>query len=443
MGIRCLTACVLVFLATILPASALIESSMPLEQSYNLGEAVMANFAASAQSFEGIFRAMLDCGSYTLDYFTTPISFDGSTNIAVPGVTLAKYALGDCKIKAALVGNDNVMKESTETPLFKVVGDFPVKVYANASRIRPNDELKVSLGFGDYMPQKAEITFELAGENWQGSLDRTTIKASASITPGSFPLSVVITDSAGNIAKNATLIEILSVPSSFVVHTDMTTLKPKDIMHFSAEILDQAKNSIGGQVSFAIISGKEKILEKSAATGELLTFMPGPYMKPGEYKLEAKSMHFSDMIFLTVPEWRELDVLFDNRTVNLTNTGNVRYEDAAVINAVKDGAIHSIERKLSLKPGEYNEVDLFNELPGGTYDITISDKEYKAVIIEDERSGFKRVYQGLGSITGAIVGLPGAMSMKMGIAIMAAIAAVAMITFYIKLRKKKERKKII
>ncbi|MFH1182345.1 MAG: hypothetical protein V1702_05275 [Candidatus Woesearchaeota archaeon] len=444
MSINKLVAAALIFLAAVMPASAIIAQLGSINPEYNLGQKVLTGFTASSeQAFEGIFRATLECGSYSLDYYTTPIMFEESADIPVPALTLSKYALGECKIKAALLTADNSIMDSFETPRFQVRDTFPIIITANTTTIKPNDEVKVSIAFGSYIPDNAEVMFRLNGESWQGSLDRTIIKASKSIRPGSFPLAVEMTDSAGNTAENFTQMEVLSVPSSLLVHTDITTLKPKDVMHFFAEILDQANNSISGQVSFVITGGKEKILEKNTATGEAIAFMPGPYMKPGDYKLLAKSLQFSETIFLTVVEWREVDIAFDNRTANFTNSGNVDYEDTLTINAVKEGTSYLLEKKVSLKPGESYSVDLFKELPKGTYDIMVGEKEYKAVEIQDERSGFKRVYQGLGAITGAAVGLPGAMSMKMATVLMAVIAAIAIIAFYIQLRKKRARKQII
>lgn len=437
-----LVALAMIFLVAAMQASAVLEAA-PLEASYNLGEKISAGFLAYGQPFEGIFKATLTCGSYSLNYYTTPIAFEETSDIPVPSLALSKYAVGECKIKAALISADNSVKDSTETAGFQVQDTFPVIVTANITTIKPNDEVQVSINFGSYIPKDAEIMFRLAGENWQGSLDRTIIKASPIIKPGSSELAVEMTDSVGNKASNTTKMEVLSVPSSLLVHIDLTTLKPKDLMHFFAEILDQANNSISGQANFVIMGGRGKILEKNTATGEAIIFMPGPYMKPGDYKLTAEALQFTETIFLTVVAWRELDIDFDNRTANFTNSGNVDYEETLSINAVKDGISHPFEKKVSLKPGESYSVDLFNELPRGTYDIIIQGKEYKAVEITDARSGFKRVYQGFGTITGAVVGLPGAMSMRMANILMGTIAMIAIIAFYIQIRKKSVRKKII
>lgn len=138
----------------------------------------------------------------------------------------------------------------------------------------------------------------------------------------------------------------------------------------------------------------------------------------------------------------EITAAFDSRTATFTNTGT-DFKGTLAINAVKEGLSYLLEKNVALKPGETYSIDLFKELPAGIYDIIIEGKAYKSVSIIDERSGLKRAYYGLGTITGAIVGLPGAMSMQMGIAIMAGIAILAILTFYAYFRRKKARKEIV
>jgi hypothetical protein len=432
----------LAFVALAVPSEALIQQASQFEDSYNLGEKITSAFIVSTETpFEGIFKATLDCGKYRLDYYTMPLSFEGTTAVNAPELAVSKYAIGTCAIEAALISNDNVVKEAYNSNTFSISQDFPIKISLNTTRVKPNEDVLVSVAFGTYAPAKGTASLSLDGKSYESSLGKIVLKLPGN-KPGKFLMTVHISDAAGNIAENTTQIEVLSVPSRLVVHTDKTELNPKDVMHFFAEVLDQANNTIGAKVQYSLSSSKEKILEGNTETGEAIAFSPGPYTKPGDYKLETQAMQFSETSFIKVLEKTELETSFDGRIANFTNSGNVDFGGIASINATKGSISKMIERGLSLKPGQYYAIDLFRELPRGTYDIVINGQLFSAVNISDERSAIKRVSQGLGTITGAVVGLPGAITLKATGLLMAAITLVAVVVFYMQMHKKKMRKKI-
>ena len=417
-------------------ATAKIELDVEPEEHYNIGDSLELSYIISSEKrFEGLLRLTLLCRDYTLEYYTLPIIIDGKEkNISSAPLVLSPHSLGECSVKAALHANDNSIKESAESDEFFVTASFPVIINANVSLIKPGEDILVNFSFGDHKPKSADANMWFAGQSWKkGIKGNYVLRTEHEIKPGHFSLAVRVNDSFGNLGENYTLIEVLSVPSRLGLQLDKSIVRPYETISFFALLLDQANNSINEAVIFRISSeSDEKLFEKIAETGEIAKFSPDSSTPPGEYNLTAISLEFSKTKTITVLSLKQVSVDLDNRTSKFTNTGNVDYDDTVLINATKYGKTFLIKKSAKLKPGEVYYVDLFKELPEGSYDIQFSDanKSYSSVEIEDERSAAKKVSQGISSITGAVIGTASSASSKLLFVFISIFAVV-------QLRKKK------
>ncbi|MBN2454589.1 hypothetical protein JXB11_03515 [Candidatus Woesearchaeota archaeon] len=437
------TSAIMAFLLAVamaFPASAEILQEYDLMESYSLGQALEAEYSVSSESvFDGIFRVSLVCGDYGLEYYTMPVSLiaNETTNVKPPAISLSKYAIGDCVVKASLCGFDNSLIEQSESDSFKVSSNYPIIVKSDISEVKPGENIEITLSFGAYKPEEADVRIRLSNQYWETELKESYVLATAKdIAPGYAPLAVKVTDEFGNTGENYTPMNIVSVPTKLEVKISNKVVKPGEEITLIAVLLDQAGNEMNESATFRIAYGDEVIFEQGAMTGEEAKFAPDSSAEPGKYELETTVLHFSQADDIEVAAVEQAAVEFDGRKFSYTNTGNVDYDEAIIITAEKEEKGYVIKKSVDLAPGEEYQIDLFKELPEGTYAISSGENTYTDVAVSDERSAAKKAVQGISSVTGAVVA-PGATPAK-AVAVLVLIGVAGVVILFFK-RGKKEK----
>lgn len=384
---------------------------------YNLGDVlVISHEVVQNTDTSAIFKLKLICGSYSLDYFTQPIELRAreSKKIASSGLTLQKSMIGTCNVNASLISTTNEILASVNSDSFVITSDLEIEASTDRKSYLPEEVITVLLNIAPtYEEFTGSATFGFYGDlttgNISGRTYQHTLKIENTTKTGEHDLSIDVRDSHGNKGERILLVGVDAVPTKVSSHLNKDTFKPNEEIRAYVTLTDQAGEAIEGSKTRVTITGpgKNQILNDSFENGKVFTLKLAQDALPGNYSVKTTAFDLNEEKQFSVEEVEQIETTFDNRIVTITNTGNTEYQKPVNISLIKDGNSYSIIRKLSLKPLDKYELDLFREMPEGNYTLTVPNKDgiavYQDVNIQDERSIGKKLGDAFSPLTGNTV----------------------------------------
>jgi hypothetical protein len=395
------------FLVLVSTVSAEIIIEQQPKQIYNLGEVVSVPITIkSVNDVSGVLDVNLICSGNEINFYKNGVSLSTGEEKAVDAsLILTKNLLGDskgvCVVKAILGSDYSVTNE------FTISDSIELTFQMKNSEINPGEDLIIS---GKAVKDNGEdvngfVELELFSQG-QGSPYTTHL---GTINDGVFNL--VFTSQpdmpagtyivkingyekdVGGTETNKGFVEGNFVVSQLPTNIEIvignqdvipgTPLKAKVILH------DQSGTNIPTTLDVEIRDSNNKLVEKiNVQTDEPFEYLTGQSDSPGGFKITASSQEIESETYFIVKEKQDISVEVVNKTVILTNIGNVPYCGKSVVVKIGD---EPLEIDVCLGVGEEKR-----------YLLSAPDGEYKVEVLADDEES---VVRGSVVLTGSTIDL--------------------------------------
>ncbi|MCL5018688.1 MAG: hypothetical protein M1416_02910 [Candidatus Pacearchaeota archaeon] len=370
--------------------SAEIIFTQPLSPAYNLGDSVFVPVTIKTlNEVSGIFQMKLICNSTETAFYTTGIKLKAGEEITLidPNLVLIRTIIGEnkgeCKVKAIL------NSEYVLTNTFKISNTLVI-----------SGELeKTEFDAGEGISITGEVTRE-TGENSNGFVEANVltgdlneeIKQIGTITDGIFNvnLSLPVDMKAGNyfvevkayeedsegVTTNSGVsqynIRVKQVPTNLELILGEKEVMPRTPLMVNAILHDQTGDPINSTVFITVKDSAGKIIEqKEMPLGEIFALLIKSDQPPEEWTVDAISNSLTSEEKFRIKANMEADIQIINKTVVVTNIGNVFYNKTLLVR-VGDSPLNIL---VGLEVG--NSKKYVITAPDGEYNVKISegDKE--------------------------------------------------------------------
>ncbi|MBI2542401.1 hypothetical protein HYV80_06870 [Candidatus Woesearchaeota archaeon] len=487
---------ILFFLISFLAVPAVFaDISITADQGiYNLGNKIKVSASIlQAGSFDGLFKVVISCSNYRLEYFLTPVNLEANyrTAVNVPELAASSQMLGDCIISGQLATNDNSAAEEKSSNAFQVTRQLAVLPVNSRITAFPGDLILVAgivnEAFGNNAP-KASVKVTL--DNNSHSIDALSgqfsqkIELPKKIKSGKHEILISSFDSKNNFGDASIELDVTAVPDYISLELDSSQLLPGEKTGIVASLFDQADDLINVSLELELAYQKgSNIFRKKSQSSEKMTYEFSQYAEPGLYTLTANYKDLSAQSFINITTIREVKIKYENETVFIENIGNVPFEDELTFILESELKKYPITKKISVEPSKILNIDLSKEVPLGVYNILAPLKEGMAsgessnetlermkfvqqeiidskpdhqsvlaseVTIHDNRPAYKKIASSLSSISGSLVGADGILTKNPLMAPMILVIMLMLVAFrygrkpimnFIKGKKEEEKEK--
>lgn len=355
---------------------------------YSLGEEISIPATIKPTTdLTGIFQMDLICEGYQINFYKNGVSLSsGEEKRMEPSLVLTKNVIGNlkgtCKVKA-FIEEDFVL-----TNEFQISDSITINVDFESLEFNPGENILID---GNAIKE--------SGGEVNGFIEFSIVEGNAStmsqletINNGFFSINITFPrdmkagahllklkaheeDIGGEITNHGFRdqnIIINQIPTSLEIVFDNPEVKPGTNVIVKAILHDQTGVSIASTVFLTIKNQKDKIFEQTEiATDEFLEFLIAYNELPSTWKVVAVSNKLTSESSFTILEKEAIDIEIINKTITITNMGNVLYNKTAL---VKIG-------DKSLNVFVYLEVD-----ESQRYILTAPEGEYKIEFIADGKS---------------------------------------------------------
>lgn len=363
-------------------SSEIILTQQP-EEVYSLGDIVQVPVTIKPSTdLSGVFNMDLLCNGRTINFYKNGISLKaGEEKETDPSLVLTKDIIGEskgiCKIKATL-GGEFVLTEN-----FKISNLITLNVNFEKLEFTPGGDLFFE---GNALKENGQdvngfIMLSIEEEN------SSKIAQLGTINNGFFTINVSVPE---DMKAGAYLMElnayeesisgektnlgfinqniiILQVPTSLEIVFENSEIEPGTNLKVKAILHDQTGEKINSSSFITIKNQNDKILEQTDVTTDVFIEFPVPYnQKPGKWTIVAASNKLISEAKLQIMEKESVSVDIINKTVTITNTGNIPYNNTVLIKIGNE----------SLNIFVYLEVDKDEK-----YTLTAPDGEYQIEVI--------------------------------------------------------------
>ena len=367
-------------------ASAEIIFTQPLSSSYNLGDSISVPIIIkTTNEVSGIFQMGLICNGTEINFYTTGIQLGSGeeANLVDPKLILMKKIIGnnkgECKIKAIL----NSAYALTST--FKITDKLEISGELDKTEIDAGEEIFI----------KGKVKRE-TGENSEGFIEANLltgdlneeIKQISTITNGKFNLNISTPlnlkagnyfleikayerDNEGAITNNGASqynIRINQVPTNLELVFAEKEIMPGKSIKVNVILHDQTGEPINSTAFIIIKNSKGKIIEQKEISLEKSFELPiNSIQPPEEWSVNTTSNELTTEEKIRIKENQEADIQIINKTIMVTNIGNVFYNKTVLVR-IGDSPLNI---PVELEVGESKKYVV--KAPAGEYKVRISE----------------------------------------------------------------------
>jgi hypothetical protein len=280
-------------------------------------------------------------------------------------------------------GNSQIF---SDTDSFNVLDDLDVSIQTNEQSLYPGDVLNV---FGDVT---TALNSYVTSATVDISLDSATVSTSLSdskytqdiiipedITSGQHGITVSVKDIYGNEGSASTTINVKPLATSIDLVVSNTSFYPRDELTLSATLYDQADEVMQDSVALEVYDSlNRQVSAKSLLSEESITYQIPQFASPGQWTIKA---YYEDPVtlgtsvaaqeFITIREVQKLDHSIDGNILSIRNVGNVPYTEDLEIQVAGMDEDYLIKKTKNLGVNETIKIDMTDELPTGTYTLSI------------------------------------------------------------------------
>ncbi|MAG47217.1 hypothetical protein CL617_01310 [archaeon] len=359
-------------------AAAEIQLSNDINSEYNLGELLSYDLEITPeQTASGFLTTTLTCNSYTLNYFTTPISLtqNQEEQVTIPELTLTKNMQGTCSVNINIENSNSETIEETSSREFLVSNEYKLDAFLNKQTFNPGEEIEI---YGTVRNSKGNLLDDVPIEISIDNLEENTIvtkdekysfKFNLEENIPSFEHPIIIKiNHEGNTAEESIEFYVAPIPTKLENNLEKEDYNPNEIFDVEVALYDQANDEIANNALIKIYNSKNKLIEEGY--NKISLFLAEDAI-PGEYKVESKEGKLKAENTFTVATIEKIKASLDSSNLILTNIGNVKYEDEIRINLNEV----AISKEVSIKPTETTTINLEDEITqSGSYEIKVTTK---------------------------------------------------------------------
>ena len=435
----------LIFLLSISIAFGEIQINLPENTDYNLGDKIKVESSVKFDdAYSGFFKTNIVCGTYSLQYYTTPLDVEGGfrTQINVPELPLSSPMLGQCSLRADYDSVNGERIDSAQSQSFNAESLLNVNL-SNMLVTKPGQELPISAVVskqsGDLL-EKGSALIIFSGIQYNMGINAGKIgykmPIPSSKEAGVFPLTIQANDKYGNLGEQVFNLEVLAIPTKIENQLSSSLIMPQDKLAVKATLFDHTNKILGNRtINVKIYNpNNQQIQQKDIPSTESFEFIMDSAQEPGAYSIVSSFADVKGHGSFVVETVRKIEMKQENGVVFVKNIGNVDYNEEITIVLQNGEKKYALNKKLNLKPEEQAVIDLSKEVPHGNYDITLpalssaeninatdnnlssAQNIFTNVPIEDNRNTIKKVSDGITLITGVVIGTAGYIASKPALA---------------------------
>ena len=389
----------IILLSQFISAKIIINS--PPEELYSLGDVINIPVKiATSVDLQGVFNMILICNGIETKFFTNDIVLEAGAEESINAkIILSPDRLGRstgiCKIKSVM-GAEIVLTDE-----FKISNIIIVTPRVEETEFYPEQEILIEGEAIKENGKNAEGFVDITITNDEGS---EITKISDTVNNGyyfinfSFPketkaetysikVNVYESDSSNITNQGSANYNILvkQVPTSLEIFLENSEVEPGTDLKVKAILHDQTGEQIASHAIITIKDERDKILEQSEKpTDEFLEFPIAYNEPPEEWTIFAVSSKITSEITFEIKEKEDVEIQLINRTVIITNTGNVFYNKTVLIKIGNESRHIDVGLKVDADQ---------------KYILSAPDGEYSVEIIADENNKIV----GMVTLTGKVI----------------------------------------
>lgn len=363
-------------------ASAEIIITQQPTEVYNLGETIYVPVTIkSITDSYGSFEMTLICNGHEINFYKNGVGLLGGEEKEMnPSMVLTKNILGevkgDCKIKGTF-GEDYILTDN-----FKISNLITIQTTVEETEFNPGESIIIK---GDAAKENGEGVkgfIEIA----MLSGNTSSINQLATINNGFFSINISLPKDmkAGDYAVRLTAYEkdlteektnqgiagytmtISQIPTSLEIVFEEQDVEPGTNLKVKTILHDQTGEKIPASSKITLKDGKNKLLDEiEIATDEFFEYPIEYNQAPEEWTITAKSEFLTSESKFSIKEKMDVKVELINKTVIITNNGNIPYNDTVLIKIGNE----SLNINTSLEIDETQKYIL--SAPDGEYEVKI------------------------------------------------------------------------
>lgn len=381
---RIIISLVLAIFLMSLVSSEIIVNQQP-NAIYNLGDVIVIPVKITYPiEVSGILTMDLICGGKTANFYKNGVDLSaGEEKSLDSSLVLNKLMIGDlmgtCKIKLKL--NEDYLLTNN----FKISSLMTIVKTSSQSQFNP----------GEYLSIQGKALKE-TGDGANGFVnvslitDNSSINYLDTIKSGDFSINISLskdlkagaylvklfsyeTDLSGVQTNNGAMdfnIAVNQVPTTLEIAFENQEIDPGEVLKVKTILHDQTGEAIPSKSFITIKNADDKIMEQIDKNTEDTLEFPTTYNEaPATWKVVAASSKIMSESFFKIKEKAKVKVEIANKTVVVTNIGNVPYNDTVVMRVGNK----SVPMDVSLGVDESKKY--FMTAPDGSYNIEVTTRE--------------------------------------------------------------------
>jgi len=389
---------IIISLIAVILISSLISGEIIINQQpeslYNTGDIVKTSFKIiTSTDFDPdtFFLIELLCNGLNTKVMQIPVGDiksgeERQFNPPIPLLTnLLGKTTGNCKIKAVLESISEKEYEYVLTNEFEISDLINIKLKTEKSDFAPQENIiiegEATKENGKAVKGIVELTITKGNESLIEKTD--TIKNGYFYLNFSLPkeseakkysakVEVYEIDSNAQKTNQGSAeipITIKQIPTSLEIIFENSEIEPGKTLKIKAVLHDQTGEKIISKANITIENNGEILEKTERKTDEFFEFYTAYNQAPSEWKITAISNEIETEANCKIKEKEDLKLELMNKTIIITNIGNVPYNKSVQIKIGNE----SKEIDINLKVDESQEYIL--NAPNGEYEIEVATKE--------------------------------------------------------------------
>ena len=401
-------------------ASAEIVITQQPGDVYNLGDiATIKVTFRPAQAVTGNFQMDLLCGANTVNFYKNGMSVPaGDERVIESSLILQRDVIGEnkgtCSIRAYF------SSDSTVTEDFLISDGIEVNATLSKTELSPGESIlikgkavkengKAANGYVDVLITEGNSTIESRKGTVNNGDFTTNITIPEGLKSGNYILKISVyeEDLSAQLTNNGFQnqgIFVKQVPTSLEIVFENSgenvgvEVLPGEALRVKAVLHDQTGVTIDSLVFLTIKNSKNKIMEQTELpTDEFLEFPIAYNEAPSSWKVVAVSNKLTSEATFLIPEKESAEIKIENKTVFITNTGNIPYNKTVLVKIGNQSM--SIDVYLSVGSSQR----WLLTAPDGEYDVSVlADGEEtisSGVALTGNAIDIRKASAGIGSLT--------------------------------------------
>lgn len=202
------------------------------------------------------------------------------------------------------------------------------------------------------------------------------------IKSGKHVIEVFVEDALGNKGITETEIDVTPVPSVLKAEVINGVHVPGSTLVLKPVLIDQGGDFIIEDISVEIISSDGDVVHSTVVkTNEEIKYDFSQYAEPGNWEIKTYATGLKNIDVFILGETVSADFSLANQSLLIVNTGNIKYKKPVEIVLTSGGLVETVIEKVSLGPGESEELNLGHYVESGVYIVEVAGKTYDEIYI--------------------------------------------------------------